>query len=262
MVTLLKIGGSLITDKKHRSTLRPEVLEQLAREILFALNEQPYMPLIIGHGSGSFGHFEANEHNTINGVATIEQWQGFASVNRIAGELNFYVASAFADKGIPIFRVQPSASVIAREGIIQNMEIQPIIRAVDNGLVPLVYGDVAFDEALGGTIVSTETVFRYLTSKLPVKRILLLGEVDGVYDEKGKIIPHITPKNFDKIRTALKGSDGVDVTGGMSSKVQDMLQLAIQAPYPDVYILNGKVKNRVSDALLGKEIVGTLISQD
>ncbi len=261
MVTLLKIGGSLITNKKQRSTLRPEILEQLAKEIRFALDEQPNLRLIIGHGSGSFGHFEANEHNTINGVSTKEQWQGFASVSRIAAELNYRVASAFADNGILVFRVQPSASAIAREGMIQTMEIQPIIRAVDNGLIPLVYGDVAFDDILGGTIVSTETVFRYLTSKLPVQRILLLGEVDGVYDNHGDVIPQITPKNFEDIQLALKGSDGVDVTGGMLTKVQDMLQLAMQAPYPDVFILNGKIKNRVADALLGNDVLATHISR-
>lgn len=261
MVTLLKLGGSLITDKKQRSTLRPEILEQLAKEIRFALDKQPDLQLVIGHGSGSFGHFEANEHNTIKGVLTKAQWHGFASVNRIAAELNFHVASAFADKGIPIFRVQPSASAIAREGMIQTMEIQPIIRAVDNGLIPLVYGDVAFDDILGGTIVSTETVFRYLTSKLPVQRILLLGEVDGVYDNHGDVIPQITSKNFEDIQLALKGSDGVDVTGGMLTKVQDMLQLAMQAPYPDVFILNGKIKNRVADALLGNDVLATHISR-
>lgn len=261
MVTLLKLGGSLITDKKQRSTLRPEILEQLAKEIRFALDEQPDLQLVIGHGSGSFGHFEANEHNTIKGVSTKAQWHGFASVNRIAAELNFHVASAFADKGIPIFRVQPSTSAIAREGMIQTMEIQPIIRAVDNGLIPLVYGDVAFDDILSGTIVSTETVFRYLTSKLPVQRILLLGEVDGVYDNHGDVIPQITPKSFEDIQLALKGSDGVDVTGGMLTKVQDMLKLAMQAPYPDVFILNGKIKNRVADALLGNDVLATHISR-
>lgn len=261
MLTLLKIGGSLITDKNQRSTLRPEILRQLAQEIRAALDEKPSLSLIIGHGSGSFGHFEAKAHNTINGVSTQVQWQGFASVSRIAAELNYHVASAFANADLPIFRVQPSASVLARNGIIQNMDIQPIIGAVDKGIIPLVYGDVAFDDVLGGTIISTETIFRYLASKLHVKRILLLGEVDGVYDESGEIIPEITSENFETTRTALKGSGGVDVTGGMLTKVQDMLHLANQTPYPDVYILNGKVENRVRDALLGRDFLATHISQ-
>ena len=261
MITLVKLGGSLITDKTQRSTLRPDVLERVSGEIRAALDEQPDLQVIIGHGSGSFGHFEAKTHDTIHGVRTAEQWQGFASVSRIAAELNFYVASALGDAGVPAMRIQASASVIARNGVIQDMAIQPIMRAVENGLVPLVYGDVAFDEELGGTIISTETVFRYLVSKLPVKRILLVGEVDGVYDQSGAVIPHITLENFADIQSALTGSGGVDVTGGMISKVQDMLQLVNQAPHPDVMILNGTVANRLYEALSGEDVVGTWISQ-
>ena len=261
MITLLKIGGSLITDKKQRSTLRPEILSQLAQEIRVALNRNPSLKLVIGHGSGSFGHFEANEHQTIKGVNNSQQWQGFASVSRIAAELNFHVATAFASEGIPIFRVQTSASAIAHNGIIQDMSIQPIIRAVGNGIVPLVYGDVAFDDEIGGTIVSTETIFRYLSTKLPIKRIILLGEVDGVYDDSQQLVPQITLQNFDTIQSALKGSDGVDVTGGMLTKVKDMLTLANQTPYPDVYIVNGKVENRVSDILLGRDVISTHITR-
>lgn len=260
MVTLVKFGGSLITNKLERSTLRPDVLERLAREVRVVLDTQADLRLIIGHGSGSFGHFEAKEYGTIQGVTSGEGWLGFSRVATIAAELNYHVACALMNENIPVLRVQPSASVIARSGFIRDMATYPIIQALENGLVPLVYGDVAFDEALGGTIISTETVFRYLVSKLPVKRILLMGEVDGVYDENNKVIPHITPDNFDAFRSALGGSDGVDVTGGMLTKVQDMLQLATQAPYPDVFILNGLVEGRLIKALAGEDVIGTGIT--
>lgn len=261
MVTLVKLGGSLITDKNQRATLRPDILKRLAEEIRSALDVKSGLSLIIGHGSGSFGHFEAKTYNTVQGVHTVEEWAGFASVSRIAAELNFHVASVLGNARIPIFRVQPSASAITQQGVIQEMAISTIKRALENGIVPLVYGDVAFDDAIGGTIISTESVFRYLANQLPVERILLLGEVDGAYDESGKIIADISPDNFDSIKSALGGSDGVDVTGGMLTKVQDMLNLANQAPYPDVTILNGAVENRLRDALIGKNVIGTRISQ-
>ncbi|MGB7342266.1 MAG: isopentenyl phosphate kinase [Phototrophicaceae bacterium] len=259
MVTLLKLGGSLITDKTQEATLRPQVLNRLAQEINQAYQAID-LPLLIGHGSGSFGHFEAKRHDTIKGVKTLEQWAGFASVGRIAAELNFHVATALGLAGLPVLRIQPSASAITSNGIIQDMALQPILRALAHQIIPLVYGDVAFDDVLGGTITSTETVFQYLVAQLPVKRILLVGEVDGVLDENGHLIEQITPQNFDGIRSALGGSSGVDVTGGMLTKVQDMLALANQAPYPDVYIINGMVENRVYQALVG-DSVGTHISR-
>jgi isopentenyl phosphate kinase len=261
MLTLLKLGGSLITDKKQRATLRPDVLERIAQEIAAAQSEKSF-PLLIGHGSGSFGHFEAKQHQTIAGVQTAEQWHGFARVSTIAAELNFHVATALQKPGVPVMRFQPSASAIAEDGVIISMAHEQIQKALDNGLVPLVYGDVAFDSKRGGTIVSTETVFAYLVKNLPVSRILLLGEVDGVWDAQKQIIPSISPKNFPAIQAALEGSGGVDVTGGMETKVSDMLELASTAPYPEILILNGLAPNRLTEALLGKDVLGTWIARD
>lgn len=259
MVTLIKLGGSLITDKTQEATLRADVLNRLAQEVADGIRQHS-SPMIIGHGSGSYGHFMAKRYDTINGVQSAEQWAGFASVNRVASELNFHVATAFGKVGVPVIHIQPSASALAIDGQVDTLAMQPIERALAHDLIPLVYGDVAFDDKRGGTILSTETIFRYLVSQLPVKQIFLLGDVDGVYDEQKDIIPHITLKNFKTIQQALGGSGGVDVTGGMLTKVQDMLDLASHPPYPDVYIVNGLIAGRLRDCLAGR-IIGTHISR-
>lgn len=259
MVTLVKLGGSLITDKTRPLAFRQDVMSRLAQEIADTM--QTSMPIIIGHGSGSFGHVEAQKHNTMDGVTTTEQWRGFARVATRAAELNYHVASALQAVDVPIIRFQPSASSIAVDGSLREMALYNIEKALANELVPLVYGDVAFDEQRGGTITSTETVFTYLVNNLahPVTRILLLGEVDGVYDNVQNIIPQITSKNFEQIEPLLKPSRGVDVTGGMLSKVRDMLTLAIHPPYPTIRILNGLVPDRLKDALLDRPTIGTTI---
>jgi isopentenyl phosphate kinase len=260
MLTLLKLGGSLITDKNQKATLRPDVLQRIAQEIAQAQHEEAF-PLLIGHGSGSFGHYEAKQHQTIKGVESAKEWQGFARVATIAAELNFHVAKALQHAGVSVMRFQPSASAIAKDGIIERMSLEPIQAALEHGLIPLVYGDVAIDSVRGGTIISTETIFSHLVKHLPVSRILLLGEVDGVWDEKKQIIPNITPANFPEIQAALGGSGGVDVTGGMETKVSDMLELAQAAPYPEIFILNGLAPNRLTNALLGKTVLGTKLSR-
>lgn len=260
MITLLKLGGSLITDKTQRATFRAERMQRLAHEIQQALVAKPDMKLIVGHGSGSFGHFEAKEHNTIAGVASAEQWHGFAKVATIAATLNYHVAQALSEANVPVMRFQPSASALASDGIINTMTLEPLQRALQHRLVPLVYGDVAFDAVRGGTIISTETVFAHLVSKLPVSCIILLGETDGVYDTQGHVIPAITPSNIDDIRSALGGSAGVDVTGGMLTKVEDMLALAQKAPHPTICICNGTVPDLLRAVLLDDERTGTRIS--
>jgi isopentenyl phosphate kinase len=55
-LVFLKLGGSLITDKDTPRSPRRDVLARLAAEILYAHRQRPQMQLVIGHGSGSFGH--------------------------------------------------------------------------------------------------------------------------------------------------------------------------------------------------------------
>lgn len=38
--------------------------------------------------------------------------------------------------------------------------------ALDAGLVPVIHGDVAFDEERGGTVASTEEIFSYLAREM------------------------------------------------------------------------------------------------
>jgi isopentenyl phosphate kinase len=94
---------------------------------------------------------------------------------------------------------------------------------------------------------------------LPVEHIVLLGEVDGVYDSQNNVISQITPDNFHKYQSALGGSGGVDVTGGMLTKVEDMLELASTEPYPTIRIINGNTQNIIRDGLLNVDVIGTMI---
>jgi isopentenyl phosphate kinase len=261
MITLVKLGGSLITDKTTRASFREDAMQRIAHEIAASVAQEPTLSLIIGHGSGSFGHFEARQHNTMAGVQTLEQWHGFASVATIAAELNYLVAKVLHAADLPVFRVQPSASAVASDGNITHMALGNIEKALTQRLIPLVYGDVAFDEVRGGTIISTETIFTYLVDHLPVSRILLLGEVDGVYDLQQQVIPQITPTNFEAIKPALGGSAGVDVTGGMLTKVEDMLALTQAKPELSIFIFNGKTPGLLQSALLNQPILGTRIGR-
>jgi isopentenyl phosphate kinase len=259
MITLIKIGGSLITDKNVQASFRADVMASLARQVRQIRDLQPHQPIIIGHGSGSFGHFEAKQYNTADGVTSTEAWLGFARVAFVASELNRLVLQSLHAEALPALRFAPSSSVLARGKRIETFALAPIQHALTHGLLPVVYGDAVLDTALGGTIASTETVFTYLVEQLPVSKIFLLGEVDGVYDQHGSVIPHLTPANISRYASALKGSEGVDVTGGMLTKVSDMLSLAQSKPNLAIRILNGLTPDALLNALQG-QAVGTLIT--
>lgn len=260
MLVFLKLGGSLITDKREAQRFQADNMRQAAAEIVETLAAQADLRLLIGHGSGSFGHVAAQKHGTAHGVRTPEQWRGFAEVGVVARRLNALVLDALHEAGLPVFGVQPSASALCEDGALRTMDAAPIQAALDHGLVPLVHGDVALDSVRGGTIISTETIFAFLAERLHPARILLLGEVEGVYDGQGAIIPRITSGNFAQFAAALGGSHGTDVTGGMATKVRDMLALTGRVPGLQVQIMGG-ASGQLAAALRGEKRLGTTISQ-
>jgi isopentenyl phosphate kinase len=260
-LTFLKLGGSLITDKTQEATLRPDHLQRLADEVRAALEARPDISLVLGHGSGSFGHFAGRRYSTRSGVHSNQEWAGYARVSAAAARLNRMVTDAFLQAGVPVLSLQPSASAHCDDGQLSALETIPIQTALAHNLIPLLYGDVALDSIRGGTIVSTEEIFRHLAPILRPRRILLAGDVDGVLDSSGKVIPLIRPGQIDRLTARLGGSHGIDVTGGMLGKVTAMLELVERHPAISVRIFSGLTPGRVQRALLDPDYpTGTLLT--
>jgi len=260
MLTLVKLGGSLITDKNVEKSFKRDVVKRLADEIAMARTSNPELKLIIGHGSGSFGHFAAKRANTINGVRTFAEWHAFANVSNVAAELNYLVCDCLQSSGLPVWHIQPSASLVSDNGEVTSMSITSIEAALSNSLIPIVYGDVSIDSSIGGTIISTEKLFFYLCNVLSVSRVFLLGEVSGVYDGSGVLVTSVTHVNYASLFSALGGSGGTDVTGGMETKVEDMLKVVRSFPSMTIRIFSGLTEHLLCDSLLDKAHPGTLIS--
>lgn len=257
----LKLGGSLITDKTHPHTARLDVLARLADEIATALDRQPGLRLVLGHGSGSFGHVPARRYGTREGVRTREQWLGFLEVWREAAFLNRLVMDILAKAGLPAIAFQPSSAVTAHDGQVQNWELTPLQSALEASLLPVVYGDVVFDISRGGSILSTEDLFTHLARNLQPKRMLLAGREAGVwadYPACTRLVTQITPESLPQIAPALGGSASTDVTGGMASKVRETLALAGEIPGLEVFIFSGGIEGMVTSALMGERL-GTCV---
>lgn len=261
-LVFLKLGGSLITDKTQPLTPRLTVIKRIASEIAQALQEKPDIKLLLGHGSGSFGHAVASGYQTQHGGQSQAYWQGFVRVWQAARQLNQLLVQHLAEAGIPVIAFPPSAGITARDGKIIHWDLQPIKSALAHKLVPLVQGDVIFDETMGGTIFSTEQVFSYLSKALQPQRILLAGQDPGVYREmesSKEIIAQITPENIQHVLPSLAGSQAHDVTGGMAGKVHWMLSLLESQPDLEVQVFSGAVAGQIFQALLGRR-AGTQIS--
>jgi len=262
----VKLGGSLITDKRSEEAPRPDALARLAAEIAQARAAQPNLRLVLGHGSGSDGQVHAKTHGTRGGVATPAQWLGFAKTADAAARLNRIVVAALLAAGIPAWSIQPSVALRCADGRAAVGPDGAVVAALARGLLPVVYGDVALDSVRGGTIAGTEEIFETLAAALRPTRIVLAGEVGGIYsadpllDSSATLIPTVTPTSFAAIRDGLGGSHGVDVTGGMAAKVAQALGWVMQQPGLEVLICSGLEPGNLYRSLIDPaQAVGTWV---
>ena len=272
-IIFLKLGGSLITDKTKPYTPILGSMERLAREIGSVLARKPALRLVIGHGSGSFGHYAVKEflapHPYNPAQAASDKgpqphWRGFAEVWYRASQLNRYVVDALHAAGIAVMSFPPSAMASAEEGRIKAWDTSRLETALDAGLVPVIYGDIAFDPVRGDTILSTEMLMYYLARQLNPGSILLAGLEAAVWADfprRQERVEKITTAGFDALSGQIGGSHGTDVTGGMRSKVEEMLELVRQLPDVSVQIFSGEEPGNVEKALQG-HVLGTLIESD
>lgn len=272
-LVMVKLGGSLITDKRRPETLRPEALARLAGEIAEARAGLD-TGLIVGHGSGSFGHVAAARAGLGAGPycapgspASEAARRGLVETHTQAARLHRRVVDALAEAGADPFSWAPSSVLVARAGKPSAGRTDTLLAALDLGLVPVVYGDVLHDRLWGASIASTEAVVRFLVPPLEragwrLRHLVWCGETAGIYDRRGASLPSIDSSSLDAARRALGSTAGTDVTGGMRLRLETTVSLARRGITS--WIVDGTVPGLVrrvirGEAELGRDLPGTVV---
>lgn len=231
----------------------------MARQISRALAARSF-PLIIGHGAGSFGHVLAHQFEATQGIHPKHGWEGFHQIRLSMMAMNRRIVDSFAQEQLQVVTIQPSAIMVADDGRLATMALDSIRQLLGFGQIPLIHGDVVLDQRRGFTILSTETQLLGLADQLQVKRIIMVSDVAGVLDAQGQLIDRIDSANYQRVLSCLKGSGGVDVTGGMRHKVLRLFELARRDPERSLLILSGYGDDAILErALLGESVQGTVI---
>ena len=256
---LLKLGGSLITEKARPETPRREVIAGLAGEIARAARESPCR-LIVGHGSGSFGHVAARESGIAAGLHTADQLPGVSRTQGRAAALHRIVIEALLEAGASPYSIAPSSCLVSDGGRPAELAAGPLLLALDRGLLPVLYGDVVMDRAWGVSICSTENLFEILARTLldhgyTIRRALWLGETDGLYDSAGHTLPRLSSGDLKRAAGAIGAPSGTDVTGGMLHRVEAALALA-RLGVPS-RLANGLTLGLLERAVRGESVPGT-----
>ncbi|MHA1754150.1 MAG: isopentenyl phosphate kinase [Candidatus Odinarchaeia archaeon] len=244
---ILKIGGSVLCDKSKLFSINQNILDRIVKEIV----ENKHLKLIIVHGGGSFGHPLAKKYNLTKGV-TEENKIGITETHNAMLELNQIITQKFINANYPIIPLSPMDLFITENGVITKSFITPIIKSMEIGLTPLLFGDTVFDIKKGVAILSGDQIISYLGIKLKPKKIILGIDVDGLFLSDPKVNPNaemidqVTPKNVNEVLKGLRiknSSKSIDVTGGMAGKIKEILKVAKKGI--EVIIVNITIKNNL-----------------
>ena len=260
--TVLKVGGSVITQKKKPFTANLSTIKRIAAEISEARVEK----LVIVHGGGSFGHPLAKQYSIMQGyTGKKSQLLGFSKTHEAMITLNKLVLDALIQNNIPAVTISPSSCVVTKSGRILMPIKAPLRELVDKDFVPLLFGDAVVDADLGFTILSGDQLAACLAEQLGAERIVMGIDEDGLFDDDPKLsksarlLTECTLHELKEMRQRMKSDNSTDVTGAMLGKIIELIpaiERGIQA-----LIVNAAKPRNVYKALKGEGVTGTIIKE-
>ncbi|MEX2680425.1 MAG: isopentenyl phosphate kinase [Candidatus Sigynarchaeota archaeon] len=273
-ITIIKLGGSCFSDKNVPRSLHADVIDGICTQL-----EGAKFPFIIVHGGGSYGHPVAKKYGIHLGrqAGHGDQSKGFCETHEAMAELNVAIVGAFLKHGIPAYPVQPSAIFILDNGLTNIANLEAVDALLDQGFVPVLYGDPVIDITRGFGILSGDAIIVELAKKMKhhVDRIVYLMDVDGLFDKDpkqdhgAKLIPEVVVKGgkllvpgfggfVDLEATAQNGGATIDVTGGIFGKLRELGRL--QDKKILAFLISGRNRTSLSGLIEGKTVPCTRIT--
>ncbi len=258
---ILKLGGSVITDKNGELAAKTEDINRIAEEIKRADVDN----VVIVHGGGSFGHPTAQKWNLKDGFKEPTQKLGFAETHHVMTVLNGLVMDALIWHEIPAVSYAPSTCFVTENGRIKSCDSPVLTRMMNMGFTPVLYGDAVLDNKIGFTVLSGDQLIAYLAIQMKAEKIIIGVDTDGLYEADPKVEPTAKPylklnlEQLRKVQAKIGKAQTTDVTGGMAGKIAELIP-AVEAGIK-VQIINATRNLRVLRGLTGERIEGTIIEK-
>jgi len=247
---VVKLGGSVITNKAKKYFFKQETIDRLAKEIKKANKK-----LILIHGAGSFGHILAEEYKLNEGYNSDIQIQGFSLTHSKVQELNSLVLNSLHNNGIFAVSIPPHAILKLDDHKPSDIDYKIFDEYLDRGFIPLTFGDIVLDKKISFSICSGDLLAEILANFFKPEKVIFVIDEDGLYtsnpkiDNNAEFIESAELKDLETLSTDL--NKYTDVTEGMKGKVNTIKNIAKLGI--DVVVLNGNKHNRLHDVLVGKK---------
>ena len=263
-LTVLKVGGSLITNKSGSFESNIESIKRISKEISSYIEiKQPNERLIITHGQGSYGHSVAiNQMTRLHSIEELDY--GLLLIMWAARALNSLVVEGLVNYGVKVFPIQTSIGFELANGHISLPASRVISKMIERDWIPVFYGDILVDTVTSETqVFSSESIIYELCKHYLVSRVIISTDKPGVLKDildPKSTIETISKRNIKEFEKLISGSSYTDVTGGMKHKVETLLTLYREKKIKS-YIIDGTVENAVLNSLLNIKYIGTKIGE-
>ncbi len=241
---LIKLGGSIITNKEKPLSARKSSIDKIVRA-LKKLDE----PIIVVHGGGSYGHYWSVKYNMHTKPAYYNT-HGVSVVKNSMVELNKIILDSFLKNKLNPYCLPPTDFIFGNKPI--TKKIKEMGKIAKTNLIPVTFGDALWFGKKKSYILSGDKIMSILANILKPRLCIFILNVDGLYsDPKTKKLIHELKSEKPLIIKSSK-----DVTGGMKRKVEEATKISKKGM--NVFFVNGNKPERIVDAVNRKKFHGTL----
>jgi len=241
---LIKLGGSIITNKEKPLSSRRKTIDNIMKQI-----KKIKEPKIIVHGGGSYGHYWSVKYDMHTKPAKNDM-RGVAIVKNSMVELNKIILDIAVKNRINAYCLPPTDFMNGNKPI--KNKILTINDISKSGLTPVTFGDALWFGQKKSYILSGDVIMTTIAKILKPRLSVFVLNVNGVYsDLKTKKLIYDFKKDRPKI-----ARNSMDVTGGMGRKITEASEMAKAGM--KVFFVNGNKPQRISDAVSGKKFEGTI----
>ena len=231
---VVKLGGAAITRKDAFETLDEITLGKVVEHVRRLRKEKPKYKLILIHGAGSFGHFQAKKHGVQGGDLKDQAVvSGFAQTRVSVTKLNHAVVEALVQQGIPAVSISPLSFYSNGSDGVDGPRTELVKGLLDNGFVPVIHGDAVLQSGSKSMILSGDKIVFHMTVALKPRFCLFLSNVHGIYSKPPELEGARLLRRFDLTMDKKESPEFTtmhahDTTGGMEAKVSDASKIAIR----------------------------------
>lgn len=241
---LIKLGGSIITNKEKPLSVRRKAIDYLSKSL-----KKIKEPMIIVHGGGSYGHYWSVKYDMHTKERRYDP-RGVSIVKNSMIELNKIILDSLLKNKLNPYCLPPTDFMFGNKPIANKIrEIQEIAKS---GLTPVTFGDALWFGQKKSFILSGDKIMTHLAKILKPKLTIFALNENGLYSDfkSKKLIYELKDQN------PLISKNKMDVTGGMTRKVEEATKIASKGM--NVFFVNGNKPERIVQAVKNRKYEGTM----